>query len=104
MGHLTLNGLLEKSASEFGLQQALVVSGGPQFTHKELQVAIDNAAAQLRRIGVKPGNLVSLAFPNTLEVCNVLWKLTLNIAHLKKKNCYCRKIGVQSRVCSSLVN
>lgn len=68
MGHLTLIELLEQSAAEHGPQPGLISSGGPQLTHQELQAAIEKTAAQLRRIGVKPGNLVSLAFPNTLEV------------------------------------
>ena len=68
MGRVTLIELLDNSAAEFGPKPALISSHGPQLTHKELQVAIDKTAIQLRRIGVKPGNLVSLAFPNTLEV------------------------------------
>jgi len=68
MGHLTLIDLLEKSAAEHGPLPGLISAGGPQLTHKELQAAIEKTASQLRRIGVKPGNLVSLAFPNTLEV------------------------------------
>jgi non-ribosomal peptide synthetase component E (peptide arylation enzyme) len=68
MGRLTLIELLDTSAAEYGELPALIASGGPQLTHKELQVAIEKTAAQLRRIGVKPGNLVSLAFPNTFEV------------------------------------
>lgn len=68
MGLLTLIALLENSAAEHGPLPALISSGGPQLTHEELHEAIEKTAAQLRRIGVKPGNLVSLAFPNTLEV------------------------------------
>lgn len=68
MGRITLIELLDNSAAEYGQQPGLISSGGAQLTHKELQVAIEKTATQLRRIGVKPGNLVSLAFPNTLEV------------------------------------
>jgi non-ribosomal peptide synthetase component E (peptide arylation enzyme) len=68
MGRVTLIELLEHSAAEHGPQPALTSSGGRQLTHQELQAAIDNTASQFRRIGVKPGHLVSLAFPNTLEL------------------------------------
>lgn len=68
MGHLTLIELLQNSAAQHGPQPALISAGGPQLTHQELQAAVEKTASQLRRIGVKPGNLVSLAFPNTLEV------------------------------------
>jgi acyl-CoA synthetase (AMP-forming)/AMP-acid ligase II len=67
MGRVTLIELLDNSAAEHGEQPGLITSGSLQLTHKELQDAIDKTAIQLRRIGVKPGNLVSLAFPNTLE-------------------------------------
>lgn len=76
MGRLTLIELLEHSAAEHGPQPALISSGGPQLTHQELQAAIENTASQLRRIGVKPGQLVSLAFPNTLEFVVVFIAVT----------------------------
>eukprot|EP00897_Mesotaenium_endlicherianum_P001322 jgi/Mesen1/1217/ME000129S00316 len=64
----TLTSLLKKAAEKHGDNSALIVAeGGPSVTHAQLQAAIDAAAAQIKRAGVKPGDLVSLAFPNTLE-------------------------------------
>ena len=68
MGRITLIELLDNSAAEHGDHSGLISSRGTQLRHKELQVAIEKTATQLRRIGAKQGNLVSLAFPNTLEV------------------------------------
>jgi non-ribosomal peptide synthetase component E (peptide arylation enzyme) len=68
MAALTLTALLDHAAEQHGENLALIASGGPHLTHRELHGAIEKAAAQLRRAGVKPGDLVSLAFPNTLEV------------------------------------
>lgn len=83
MGRVTLIELLDNSAAEHGEQPGLITSGSLQLTHKELQDAIDKTAIQLRRIGVKPGNLVSLAFPNTLEVrCTIRVILVHGVYHI----------------------
>jgi non-ribosomal peptide synthetase component E (peptide arylation enzyme) len=68
MAALTLTALLDHATEQHGENLALIASGGPHLTHRELHGAIEKAAAQLRRAGVKPGDLVSLAFPNSLEV------------------------------------
>ncbi|CAM6097231.1 unnamed protein product [Calypogeia fissa] len=67
MAPLTVHALLSKAGSEYGDKLALSVPGGAQLTHSELQIAIEKAAIQLKGAGVKPGDLVSLAFPNSLE-------------------------------------
>lgn len=67
MAGLTVFALLSKAASGGGDGLALSVPGGAKLTHSELQVAIEKAATQIRGAGVKPGDLVSLAFPNSLE-------------------------------------
>ncbi|CAK9238286.1 unnamed protein product [Sphagnum jensenii] len=76
MAALTLTALLDHAAEQHGENLALIASGGPHLTHRELHGAIEKAAAQLRRAGVKPGDLVSLAFPNTLEFVVVFIAVT----------------------------
>lgn len=68
MAVLTVHALLSKAASENGDGLALSVPGGAKLTHSELQEAIEKAAIGLKGAGVKAGDLVSLAFPNSLEV------------------------------------
>jgi hypothetical protein len=63
----TLPGVLD--ASNRGNDLGLVVAGGgPKLTHAQLIEQIEAVGAQLRSFGVKPGQLVTLAFPNTIEV------------------------------------
>lgn len=63
----TLPGVLDgaKKGSALGL---VVAGGGPKLTHAQLTEQIESVGAQLRDFGVKPGDLVTLAFPNTIEV------------------------------------
>ncbi|KAG6551985.1 hypothetical protein Mapa_006291 [Marchantia paleacea] len=63
----TVHSLLSKAADEHGDNPALIVPNVSSLTHSELHSAIEKTAVALRRAGVKPGDLVSLAFPNTLE-------------------------------------
>ncbi|GAQ80212.1 hypothetical protein KFL_000490025 [Klebsormidium nitens] len=62
----TLPGVLDgaKKGSAPGL---VVAGGGPKLTHAQLTEQIESVGAQLRSFGVKPGDLVTLAFPNTIE-------------------------------------
>lgn len=64
----TVHSLLSKAAEEHGDSPALIVPNVSSLSHSELHSAIEKTAVALRRAGVKPGDLVSLAFPNTLEV------------------------------------
>ncbi|CAI5484894.1 unnamed protein product [Closterium sp. Yama58-4] len=64
----TLRAWLHSAFKSRGNAEAIVVTqGGPAVTHAALEAAVDAVAAQLRALGVRPGDLVSLAFPNSLE-------------------------------------
>ncbi|CAI5494494.1 unnamed protein product [Closterium sp. Naga37s-1] len=64
----TLRTWLHSAVESRGDAAAIVVTqGGPTVTHGALEAAVDAVAAQLRALGVRPGDLVSLAFPNSLE-------------------------------------
>ncbi|CAI5984819.1 unnamed protein product [Closterium sp. NIES-65] len=64
----TLRAWLHSAVESRGDVAAIVVTqGGPTVTHAALEAAVDGVAAQLRALGVRPGDLVSLAFPNSLE-------------------------------------
>ncbi|KAJ7544750.1 hypothetical protein O6H91_09G091600 [Diphasiastrum complanatum] len=63
----TLTGVLKNAAERYPDNDALISSGGPQLTYAELQSTILRTAAMLQRSGLKPGDLISLAFPNTIE-------------------------------------
>ncbi|XP_058205923.1 probable CoA ligase CCL9 [Rhododendron vialii] len=67
MASSTLTGLLKKVAGEFPSRRAVSVSGQFDLTHARLQELIDQAASQLVASGVKPGDVVALTFPNTIE-------------------------------------
>ncbi|XP_042512686.1 probable CoA ligase CCL9 [Macadamia integrifolia] len=64
---LTLTGLLKKSADEFPSRRALSSSGKFDLTHTRLQALIEQAASRLVAFGIKPGDVVALTFPNTVE-------------------------------------
>ncbi|KAL5814138.1 hypothetical protein ACOSQ4_024779 [Xanthoceras sorbifolium] len=67
MENLTLTGLLRKAATDFPNRRALSVSGKFDLTHSQLQQLVDHAASLLVAHGVKPGDVVALTFPNTVE-------------------------------------
>lgn len=67
MASLTLTGLLKHVADEFPSRRAISVSGQFDITHARLQELVDQAASQLVASGVKPGEVVALTFPNTIE-------------------------------------
>ncbi|KAK3227051.1 hypothetical protein Dsin_006913 [Dipteronia sinensis] len=67
MENLTLTGLLRKAAKEFSNRRALSVSGKFDVTYSRLQELVEHAASLLVAHGVKPGDVVALVFPNTLE-------------------------------------
>src|SRR5438093_122734 len=56
--------LLRRGAKEFGGRPAITFYG-KSISYRDLDAAADRFAAGLRRIGVLPGDLVSLVLPNT---------------------------------------
>src|SRR2546427_3946827 len=56
--------LLRRAAKEFGGRPAITFYGN-SISYRDLDAAADRFAAGLRRIGVLPGDLVSLVLPNT---------------------------------------
>ncbi|CAD5325264.1 unnamed protein product [Arabidopsis thaliana] len=64
----TLSGLLENVAKKFPDRRALSVSGKFNLTHARLHDLIERAASRLvSDAGIKPGDVVALTFPNTVE-------------------------------------
>ncbi|KAH6757754.1 AMP-dependent synthetase and ligase family protein [Perilla frutescens var. hirtella] len=63
----TLTALLNHVAGTFPSRRAISVSGNFDLTHARLNQLVQNAAAQLVAAGVKPGDVVALTFPNTVE-------------------------------------
>lgn len=68
MEGLTLTGTLKRAAAEFPDRRAISVSGKLELTHARLQSLVEEAAAELVASGVRPGDVVALTFPNTVEV------------------------------------
>lgn len=46
----------------------LVTKGGPSFTREQLEALIWKVADRLRELGVRPGDLVSIAETNTVNL------------------------------------
>ncbi|KAF9617531.1 hypothetical protein IFM89_037343, partial [Coptis chinensis] len=67
MEDMTLTALVRESATKFPSRRALSVSGKFDLTHSQLQQLIDQAASCLVSYGVKPGHVVALTYPNTVE-------------------------------------
>ncbi|KAK6925816.1 AMP-binding enzyme, C-terminal domain [Dillenia turbinata] len=67
MDNMTLTGLLSQVAEKFPDRRALSISGKFDLTHSRLQHLIEKAASRLISAGVKPGNVIALTFPNTVE-------------------------------------
>lgn len=64
----TLTALLNHVAGKFPSRRAISVCGKFDLTHARLNHLVEGAAAQLVAAGVKPGDVVALTFPNTVEV------------------------------------
>eukprot|EP00250_Pteridium_aquilinum_P009612 c18796_g1_i1 orf=434-2002(-) len=64
---ITLTGLLSRRCEECPDATALISAGGPELTYAQLHAAVNEGASQLLRAGVKPGDVVALSFPNSLE-------------------------------------
>lgn len=67
VGMISLTSLLCKAAEEFPNQRAIAVSGKYELTHSQLQATVTACAARLRAAGVGHGDVVALAFPNSIE-------------------------------------
>ena len=64
----TLTTLLRHVAAKFPSRRAISVAAKFDLTHSRLHRLVESAAAQLVSAGVKPGDVVALTFPNTIEV------------------------------------
>nr|QGN03529.1 4-coumarate-CoA ligase [Olea europaea] len=67
MASLTLTGLLKEVAGKFPSRRAISVSDKFNISHARLRELIERAASRLLAAGVKPGDVVALTFPNTVE-------------------------------------
>lgn len=65
---LTLTGLLKEAAEKFPDRRAILVPGKIDLTHAQLHDLVESAAAAIAAAGVRPGDVVALTFPNTVEV------------------------------------
>ncbi|XP_047168829.1 oxalate--CoA ligase-like [Vigna umbellata] len=63
----TLTGLLHRVAGIFPSHHAVSVSGKFQLTHSRLHHLVERAAVRLLSAGIKPGDVIALTFPNTVE-------------------------------------
>ncbi|XP_020239087.1 oxalate--CoA ligase [Cajanus cajan] len=63
----TLTGLLRHVATKFPSRRALSVAAKFDLTHSHLHHLSESAAARLVAAGIKPGDVVALTFPNTVE-------------------------------------
>lgn len=63
----TLTGLLRHVAAKFPSRRALSVAAKFDLTHSHLHHLSESAAARLVAAGIKPGDVVALTFPNTVE-------------------------------------
>lgn len=64
---ITLTALLTRTSSQYPDTPALITPGGPKLTYAQLVAAVNEGATQLVRSGVKPGDVVALSFPNSIE-------------------------------------
>ncbi|KAL2334707.1 hypothetical protein Fmac_015920 [Flemingia macrophylla] len=63
----TLTDLLRHVAAKFPSRRAVSVAGKFDLTHSRLHHLSESAAARLIAAGIKPGDVVALTFPNTVE-------------------------------------
>ncbi|KAL6651650.1 hypothetical protein ACP70R_010575 [Stipagrostis hirtigluma subsp. patula] len=65
----TLTALLRKAAAAFPSRRAVAAPGGLDLSHAALDALVDAAAARLAAAaGLRPGHVVALSFPNTVEL------------------------------------
>jgi len=83
----TLTTLLRHVAAKFPSRRAISVAAKFDLTHSRLHRLVESAAAQLVSAGVKPGDVVALTFPNTIEVRSLSQQSQhLSIIIIKKTN------------------
>lgn len=75
MESLTLTGFLKNVAGKFPNNRAISASNKFDLTHARLQELIDRTASCLVAAGVKPGDVIALTFPNSVEVYFVSFML-----------------------------
>ncbi|ESW24254.1 hypothetical protein PHAVU_004G114600 [Phaseolus vulgaris] len=63
----TLTSVLHHVAAKFPSHRALSVATKFDLTHSRLQQLVESAAQRLLLAGIKPGDVVALTFPNTVE-------------------------------------
>ncbi|CAL0333267.1 unnamed protein product [Lupinus luteus] len=64
---ITLTALLRSAADRFPSRRAISLAGQFDLTHSRLHELIEIAAARLVSAGIKPGDVIALTFPNTVE-------------------------------------
>ncbi|MCO5559419.1 hypothetical protein L7F22_013019 [Adiantum nelumboides] len=64
---ITLSALLQRRCAEGFDHSALIDSGGRELTYARLDAAVNEGATQLLCAGIKPGDVVALSFPNSIE-------------------------------------
>jgi len=79
----TLTAALHHVAANFPSHRALSVASKFDLTHSRLHQLAESAAQRLLLAGIKPGDVVALTFPNTVEVrppkplhCSQLYYIT----------------------------
>ncbi|OIW06344.1 hypothetical protein TanjilG_14989 [Lupinus angustifolius] len=63
----TLTGILRSAADRFPSRRAISLAGQFDLTHSHLHDLVEIAAARLVSAGIKPGDVIALTFPNTVE-------------------------------------
>jgi len=71
----TLTAFLRHVAAKFPSRRALSVAAKFDLTHSRLHQLVESAAQRLLAAGIKPGDVVALTFPNTVEVRSLICKL-----------------------------
>ncbi|KAG6517770.1 probable CoA ligase CCL9 [Zingiber officinale] len=67
-GFATLTAVLRKAAADFPSRRAVFVPGRLELSHDRLHQLVDATAARFAASGVRAGDVVALAFPNTVEL------------------------------------
>jgi acyl-CoA synthetase (AMP-forming)/AMP-acid ligase II len=62
----TLHDILSNSRTIPTAPALVVTHNGPSCTHSELYAAVVDVALGLRRAGIRPGDVVSMAYANTV--------------------------------------
>lgn len=63
-----ITGIFKHVAGDFPDRRAVSVSGKFDLTYSHLHQLVEKAAYRLVAAGIKPGDVVALTFPNTIEV------------------------------------